>query len=85
MKLSIEMKDDHITYEYEIGSTRHHATQKISAEFYLVIADVVKHLHQLSDYEHKKHRQNIDMEISGKTWIEENKEAAAEFLKTGKR
>lgn len=76
IKLDVEIKDEKFIYSYEIGTSKHHSTDKINPEYLSSFCDLLKYCHNISRHENKE----IIDEFNARVWIEQNLEEAKKII-----
>lgn len=54
IKLTVEIKDEIFSYEYEVGDSKHSSTRKISPDCLSRFVALLSHCNQYSEYEDKQ-------------------------------
>jgi hypothetical protein len=66
MKLTVEIKDSKLNYEYQIGENTHKASKHISAESLILFSDLLKVCNQHYNYRDRE----WERDMLGKAWVE---------------
>lgn len=66
MKLTVEIKDGRLIYEYQIGDSKQNSSRPLCAQSFVSFVKLLEVLSQHYEYEDRK----WERELVGKAWLE---------------
>lgn len=77
MKLSIEIDNDYMKYDYEVGASKQTASMALTEDMFVLLAEILQRLHITVRKINKDKWEKLENEAIN-FWIKKNKDEAVE-------